>query len=920
MRFSGRRFVVLAGMTAAALVANLVFALLIHLEPTASATNWIDTWGLTVLAAGAAVPGAMAGRKNSGRHRWAWWLIGLAGVAWAVGNILYIVYPDAQSPSLNDLFYLGAAPLAGVGLVMIGSQQVTRVGVIRLVLDGLTVIPATVFISWALVLHTIWQADTNPASGYSVAATVTYLAYPVTDIVLVAFALLVFARQTGRFRLSIGFIAAGYLGLAIADSGFNYYSSIGTYVGDTVFWTELGYSAGFSLIALGLLAAWLRSARATATPASVASTPRDLGLFSYLPVAAAAVIAIWQELIQAPGDNVLFWSGLMVLVLVLIRQMLALRENDSLSRALERRVGEVLQERRNLKDSEESFRSLFDQNPQPMFVSKPETGFGDADWKFLSVNRSALELYGYTRDEFLSLGPRDLRAAGALGLLETDLRSVVEGRVRFDGIQHRTKSGDVLDVELDVRETRFEGQSAKLVCTRNVTERMRLQRELEHQAFHDGLTGLPNRSLFHDRLEHAHQRLQRNAGLYAVLMVDVDNFKTVNDSLGHGVGDALLVEVANRLTQTMRPGDTTARLGGDEFAILLEDLPDEQGAAAAATRLRGALVTPFSVGGRALTVTATVGIATSTGTDVPSDVVRNADVALYVGKASGKDRHDVFSEDMHAAALERLTLEQDLRDGIGHAELMLQYQPKVDARSGHLRGVEALVRWNHPTRGRLYPDAFIPLAEQSGLITDVDEWVLQEACRQARAWSTSDTGQIPVAVNVSGKNLVAARLVTHVQTALAASCLDPHLLELEITESTAIPRDAETQRLLQEIRELGVRIAVDDFGTGYSVFSRLEEFRMDTLKIDLSFVRAIEAGKDAPIVDAMISMGRSLGLVVVAEGVETELQREYLTTKGCSQLQGYLISRPVNAADLAAWAKRIGVALPGDQAGWPKAS
>jgi diguanylate cyclase (GGDEF)-like protein/PAS domain S-box-containing protein len=907
-------------MAALALAANLVFALLIRLAPTADFTNWIDTWGLTVLAAGTTFPAAMAGLQKRGRRRWAWWLIGLGGVAWAVGNSLYIVQTNAVSPSLNDLFYLGAVPLAGVGLVLLGSQRATRAGVIRLVLDGLTVIPATVFISWALVLHTIWQADTNPANGYTIAETVTYLAYPVTDIVLVAFALLVFTRQSRRSRLSIGYIAAGYLSLAIGDSGFNYYSSVGTYVGDTVFWTELGYSIGFSLIALGLFDAWLRSSQATTrTPA--ASIPQNPGLLSYLPVAAAAVIAIRQELTHGPGDAVLFWSGLLVLVLVLIRQMLALRENGSLSRTLERRVAEVLQERRNLKTSEESFRSLFDQNPQPMFVSKPAADpLGDTEWKFLSVNKSALELYGYTRDEFLALSPADLRVGESTGRLVADLRSVIEGRVRFDGIQHHTKSGDVLDVELEVRETRFEGNIAKLVCTRDVTETVRLQRELEHQAFHDGLTALPNRSLFHDRLEHAHRRLERNSGLYAVLMVDLDNFKTVNDSLGHGAGDALLVEVANRLTHAMRPSDTTARLGGDEFAILLEDLPDEQAAEAAATRLRDALRKPFSVAGRMLTVTATVGIAITTGAASPSDVVRNADVALYVGKTAGKDRHEVFAEAMLASASEGLTLEQDLRSGIGHAELMLLYQPKVDARSGRLRGVEALVRWNHPTRGRLSHDAFIPFAEQCGLITDVDDWVLREACRQARVWSTSDTGPIPVAVNVSGKNLKTAALMTRVQSALAESSLDPSLLELEITESAAIPRDTEALRRLQQIRELGVKIAVDDFGTGYSVFSRLQGFQIDTLKIDLSFVQAIEEGKDAPIVDAMISMGRSLGLVVVAEGVETEAQREYLTTKGCSQLQGYLISRPVGAADLAAWAKRIDIGSLDHQESLPKAS
>lgn len=573
-------------------------------------------------------------------------------------------------------------------------------------------------------------------------------------------------------------------------------------------------------------------------------------------------------------------------------------------------------------ESEEGFRSLFDQNPQPMFVSKHErSAGGDDTWRFLSVNTSALELYGYSRDEFLSLQPLDLRVQGSEVALTAALRAVIEGRVRFATIQHRTKSGDVLDVELEIRETRFEGSSAKLVCTRDVTEKLRLQNELEHQAFYDGLTGLPNRSLFHDRLEHAHQRLRRGTSRYAVLVVDLDNFKKVNDSLGHGAGDMLLVEVAKRLADTMRPGDTTARLGGDEFAVLLEDLSDQQGAVTAANRLSDALGAPFSVGGRALSVSATIGIAFSTGTGTASDIVRNADVALYVGKARGKHCHELFSDDMHAAALERLTLEQDLREGIGRGELLLHYQPKVDARTGQLRGAEALVRWNHPTRGLVSPDAFISLAEQSGLISDVDDWVIHEACRQGRRWSTSSVGPIPVAVNVSGKDLVAAKLLTRVKSALADSALDPHLLELELTESATIPLDATTLRLLEEIRELGVTIAIDDFGTGYSVLSRLQDFPLDTLKIDLSFVRAIRAGHEEPIVDAMIAMGRGLGLTVVAEGVETEMQREYLTKKGCTQLQGYLFSRPVDATELVAWTERLDAQTLDNQHGaWPKAS
>jgi len=563
-------------------------------------------------------------------------------------------------------------------------------------------------------------------------------------------------------------------------------------------------------------------------------------------------------------------------------------------------AGELAEVVRVTAESEVSFRSLFEENPQPMFVWNPE-GYDPArdHWQLLSVNKAALALYGYPRDEFLVLSPSQLWEAESRAMSSPELAAAAAGRLHFENIRHRTRAGDVLDVEIDLREATFAGGSAKLVCTRDVTARMHLQNELEHQAFHDALTGLPNRLLFNDRLQHAHQRLQRQAGRYAVLMLDLDNFKSVNDSLGHGAGDALLVDVAKRLTGAMRPGDTTARLGGDEFAILLEDLTDDAGATTASGRLRDALSATFSVGGRELTVTGTIGIASSTGAGIAADVVRNADVALYVGKAAGKNRHDTFSDDMHAAVMERVTLEQDLREGIRRGELMLHYQPKVDAVSGQLRGVEALVRWNHPTRGLLLPDAFIPLAEQSGLVTDLDHWVLQTACHQAQAWSASGATPIPVAVNVSARDLTAVPFLTRLQSVLAETGIDPRLLELEITESAAISRHSDTVQLLQGVRDLGVRIAIDDFGTGYSALSRLQGFPLDTLKIDLSFVRAIDGpGTEAPIVDAMIAMGRRLGLVVVAEGVETEAQRDYLAERGCFQLQGYLISRPIGAPQL----------------------
>ncbi len=577
------------------------------------------------------------------------------------------------------------------------------------------------------------------------------------------------------------------------------------------------------------------------------------------------------------------------------------RRRRAATAAQEATSAALISEARITATREETFRALFDENPQAMLVTRlPARSTEDGSLTFLAVNNAAMAMYGYSRTEFLALTLAEIRPTEDRAQLRANLHAMRGGRTHFEGIRHSIKNGGVLDVEIDTRETIFDGEAAMIICSSDVTDRTRLERDLKHQAFHDALTGLPNRSLFEDRLEHAHQRLARGPGCYAVLMVDLDNFKTVNDGLGHAAGDALLLEVSRRLSTGIRAGDTAARLGGDEFAVLLEDLVDPAAASRAAEGIRELLRAPFAVAERFLAVNATIGVATSSGGGAAADVVRNADAALYVGKADGKDRHTVFSEAMHATAIERLTLEQDLRAGIGRGELILMYQPKVDARTGHMAGVEALVRWNHPLRGLIAPDQFIPIAEQSGLINDVDTWVLSAACRQAQAWAMSTAGAVPVAVNVSGRNLVGCGLIDRVLAALQQTGLDPRLLELEITETAAIPQQGEALDLLQGIRDLGVRIAIDDFGTGYSVLSRLQGFPVDTLKIDLSFVHSIVSEYvSAPIIDAMIAMGLSLGLKIVAEGVETEVQRAYLVKRHCTELQGYLISRPITPEELA---------------------
>ena len=433
-----------------------------------------------------------------------------------------------------------------------------------------------------------------------------------------------------------------------------------------------------------------------------------------------------------------------------------------------------------LRESERGFRALFDDNPQPMYVWEKRT------FRILAANVAAVAQYGYTQDEFLTMTVTDLRLPEDSAQLTEIIGAIdSEGRREFTAIRHRTKGGRSVDIEIDVREVDFEGRRAWLTVVDDVTERLRLQRELEHQAFHDALTDLPNRALFRDRVEHVHRRLARSSRGYAVLMLDLDNFKTVNDSFGHGAGDELLLEVSRRLADGVRQGDTAARLGGDEFGIVLEDLEGVADAVITAERLLAALREPFAVAGRSVTLGATIGIALSGDAAASAtDVVRNADVALYAGKARGKDRQQLFSEEMHVAVLERFTLEQELREGICRGEFVLRHQPKVDAESGRVVGVEALVRWNHPVRGMLAPAAFIAVAEECGSIVDLDAWVLEAACRQAGDWARSAACPLSMAVNVSAARPRGRRAArSRCAEVLGETGLDPRQLELELTES-----------------------------------------------------------------------------------------------------------------------------------------
>ncbi len=433
-------------------------------------------------------------------------------------------------------------------------------------------------------------------------------------------------------------------------------------------------------------------------------------------------------------------------------------------------------------------------------------------------------------------------------------------------------------------------------------ERQAIEDDIRHRALHDQLTGLPNRTLFLDRLEHTLAALRRRGGLAAILFLDLDHFKLVNDSLGHHVGDELLTAAAPRLKQAVRASDTVARFGGDEFGILLEAIPDERDAVLMAERVASAFSRPFVLAGSEHFVSASIGIAVARGGELPEELIRDADAAMYRAKERGRARYELFDEVMRSRAIARLRIENDLRRALERDELRLEYQPMVALIDASIRSVEALVRWEHPQHGRVMPAEFLPIAEGNGLIEPIGRWVLEQACRQAGGWYAARPDEAPVgiSVNLSALQIARPELPELVVSSLRASGLDAGCLSLEIKESAMLGDFAALHDALESLKAIGVRLVLDDFGMGYSSLTYLTRLPLDALKVDRSFIDGLGTdGRDTAITDAIIAMSRALSLEVIAEGVETQAQAEALLELGCRVAQGYYFSRPVPPARIA---------------------
>jgi diguanylate cyclase (GGDEF)-like protein/PAS domain S-box-containing protein len=868
-----RLFIVLTGWVAVSL---FLTAWLAFDWGGVKSTQWFDDIGEFTVAFLAAAACAFTAVRHQGRSRIAWALMAASAFAWGAGQVAWSYFEllkgqQVPFPSFADLGYLTAVPFAIVGVLCFPSAPSRAASLARTILDGLLIAGSLLIVSWSTVLGTVYRAGSA-----GVLTKLIGLAYPAGDVVIGTMVVILAARAPRAARLPLYLLAGGLVANLLADSGFAYLTTSNLYGTGNVI--DVGWAAGYMLIAI---AAW-RAASTPALGAEAQGPPGRIGLLlPYLAVVAGVVVAAIGEAQPGELDPVVFWSLLAVIVLVVIRQFLTLSDNLALNRQLEANAAE-------LAKGQEHFRSLV-QNSSDVITLIGRDGV--IRYQSASVER----ILGYSEDQLVGTPFGDLvhpddrlqmlrKIDEAINIMGPPI--ALECRLRRDDDSYCPAEVTITNL------LELPAVGGLVLNTRDVSERKALEEKLIHQAFHDSLTDLPNRAAFRIHLDHALQG-DRERGI-AVLFLDLDDFKAVNDTLGHDIGDKLLAAVGARIASTLRPGDTVARLGGDEFAVLLKNMEDEKIAARVAERITRQFATPFGIDGKEISMHASIGIAgVVSGQEAAEELIRNADVALYIAKSKGKARYVEYDASLAGAALQLMELESDMHRALLEKQFVLQYQPVVMLESGALHSVEALVGWNHPERGLLYPADFISVAERSGMIVELGRWVLQQAARDGRRWQVRypSTPPMGVSVNLYGRQLQDPELVSHVMAAVDAAGLDPQSLILELTESVMMA-DTESVARGQELRGRGFRLALDDFGNGYSSLGRLRDFPVDILKMDASFVAGIGHGlTDGAILRAIIGIANSLGLMTIGEGIERSEQLAALNAMGCHAGQGLFLSK-----------------------------
>jgi diguanylate cyclase (GGDEF)-like protein/PAS domain S-box-containing protein len=550
--------------------------------------------------------------------------------------------------------------------------------------------------------------------------------------------------------------------------------------------------------------------------------------------------------------------------------------------------------------AEDSYRILFFGNPASMWVYDLET------LRFLEVNDAAVASYGYSRDEFLAMTIRDIRPPEEVPAMEATAAGAADME-RSGPWRHQKKGGEVIEVEITSHSLIFQGRSARFVMAENITQRQAYERQLRDLALRDQLTGLATRAVVLDRAEQVAGGASAGRPA-AVVLCGIDRFREVNDAHGHSAGDQVLIEVAARLRTIANQGETLGRVGAADFAFVCDHMASETEAIAMAGRVEGVLAAPVVVDDKEVFVSASTGIVLVDAPRPAEEVLRDALATMHQAKQSGGGRYEVFNVALRERVMARAELASALRHAAERQELQLYYQPEVDLLSGRCRGAEALMRWAHPSRGLVGPAEFIPVAEETGVISALGRWALQEACRQAAGWVGLGVGPPQVAVNLSAQQLAQPDLVSQVTEALDRSTLAPEALCLELTETALMADPDSALATLSALHDLGVQISIDDFGTGYSSLLYLRRYPVDYLKVDRTFVAGLGDGThDSAIVSGVVNLGHAFGLTVVAEGVETDQQLETLRGMGCDLGQGYLWSRPVPSRELLGTLARLGV-------------